>query len=117
MPQATRRGLGLLAAAAAGTLPPRVAAALAPVAARPDRPVRAVVPLGPGGTVDILIRVLAPHFPALGNGQPLVVENRPGAGGTIGAAQVAQAKPDGATFLMAELASAALAWTLPRPAL
>jgi tripartite-type tricarboxylate transporter receptor subunit TctC len=114
MPQATRRGLGLLAAAAAGTLPPHVAAALAPAIAWPDRPVRAVVPFGPGGAIDILIRVLAPHFPAEANNQPLVVENRPGAGGTIGAALVAGARPDGYTLLMAELASAALAHELYR---
>jgi tripartite-type tricarboxylate transporter receptor subunit TctC len=113
MPQATRRGLGLLAAAA-GTLLPRVAAAQAPAATWPDRPVRAVVPFGPGGAIDILIRLLAPHFPAEANGQSLVVENRPGAGGTIGAAQVAQARPDGYTLLMAELASAALAHELYR---
>lgn len=102
----TRRSLGALAAMA----PLHRARAQA----WPDRPVRAVVPFGPGGAIDILIRVMAPHFPALANGQSLLVENRPGAGGTIGAAAVAQARPDGGTFLMAELGSAVLAHELYR---
>ncbi|MCA3326259.1 MAG: tripartite tricarboxylate transporter substrate binding protein [Roseomonas sp.] len=80
----------------------------------PDRPVRVVVPFGPGGAIDILIRILAPHFPAYGNGQPIIVDNRPGAGGTIGAAHVAQARADGSTLLMGELASGALAHELYR---
>lgn len=80
----------------------------------PDRPVRVVVPFGPGGAIDILIRILAPHFPPLGNGQNIIVDNRPGAGGTIGATHVAQARPDGSTLLMAELASGALAHELYR---
>ena len=112
----TRRGLGTLAALAPVLPTGRAAAQAAPATATawPDRPVRAVVPFGPGGAIDILIRILAPHFPAQSNGQGLVVENRPGAGGTIGAAQVAQARPDGTTLLMAELASAALAHELYR---
>ncbi|MBX9700266.1 MAG: tripartite tricarboxylate transporter substrate binding protein [Acetobacteraceae bacterium] len=104
----TRRSLAVLAALAP------FAAARAQAPSWPDRTVRAMVPFGPGGAIDILIRVLAPHFPAQANGQSLVVENRPGAGGTIGAAQVAAARPDGTTLLMAELASAALAHELYR---
>ena len=80
----------------------------------PDRPVRVVVPFGPGGAIDVLIRILAPHFPPLGNGQNIIVDNRAGAGGTIGAAHVAQARPDGSTLLMGELASGALAHELYR---
>jgi tripartite-type tricarboxylate transporter receptor subunit TctC len=111
----TRRAFGPLLAAGAAALP-RAGRAQTPATASPwpDRPVRAVVPFGPGGAIDILIRLLAPHFPAQANGLPLVVENRPGAGGTIGTAHVAQARPDGATFLVAELASAALAHELYR---
>jgi len=101
----SRRALGALAFA------PAVARA---EAVWSDRPVRAVVPFGPGGAIDILARVMAPHLPAGANGQPLVVENRPGAGGTIGANVVAQAKPDGTTLLLAELGSAALAHELYR---
>jgi tripartite-type tricarboxylate transporter receptor subunit TctC len=110
----TRRAFGPLLAAGAAALPRAGRAQTPATAPWPDRPVRAVVPFGPGGAIDILIRLLAPHFPALANGQSLVVENRPGAGGTIGTAQVAQARPDGATFLVAELASAALAHELYR---
>jgi len=79
--------------------------ALAPFAAPagaqdlPPRPVRMVVPYAPGGTTDILARILAEHFQAE-FGQPLVVDLRPGAGGTIGTAQVAQAAPDGTTLVM-----------------
>jgi tripartite-type tricarboxylate transporter receptor subunit TctC len=104
----SRRGLAALAAlAVAGP-------ARAQPQPWPDRPVRAVVPFGPGGAIDILARVMAPYFPAEAGGQPLVVDNRPGAGGTIGATLVAQAKPDGTTLLMAELGATAIAHTLYR---
>lgn len=65
----------------------------------PPRPVRLVVPYAPGGTTDILARVLAEHFQAE-FGQPLVVDLRPGAGGTVGTAHVAQSPPDGTTLVM-----------------
>jgi tripartite-type tricarboxylate transporter receptor subunit TctC len=106
----TRRAAGLLASAV--LCPPGLASAQAE--SWPDRPVRVVVPFGPGGAIDILIRVMAPHFPSLANGQALVVENRGGAGGTIGAGLVARARPDGYTLLMAEQASAALGHELYR---
>ena len=55
----------------------------------PDRPVKLVVTVGPGGAADTLARNLSNGFAAFANGQPLVVENRPGAGGTIAASMVA----------------------------
>ena len=110
----TRRAVALHAAALSAAVVTPCSAARAQTSAWPDRPVRVVVPFGPGGAIDILIRILAPHFPSLGNGQPIIVDNRPGAGGTIGAAHVAQARPDGSTFLMGELASGALAHELYR---
>ena len=64
----------------------------------PSRPLRAIVPVGAGSTTDIIPRVV---FEELGPmlGQPIVVENRAGAGGTIGTAFVARADPDGYVFL------------------
>ncbi|HZQ75444.1 MAG TPA: tripartite tricarboxylate transporter substrate binding protein [Burkholderiales bacterium] len=66
----------------------------------PDKPVRFVVGLAPGGATDIMARTLAP---ALGEelGQPAVIDNRPGAAGSIGAALVAKAPPDGYTLFIA----------------
>ena len=65
----------------------------------PAKPIRLVVPLAPGGPSDLLARTMAQQLtPALG--QPIVVDNRPGAGTTLGADIVAKAKPDGYTLLM-----------------
>lgn len=70
----------------------------APAADFPSRPIRLVVPFPAGGTADMLPRILAdkirPRFP-----EGVVVENKPGAGGNIGAEQVAKAEPDGHTLL------------------
>ena len=72
----------------------------------PSKPIHAVVPFGAGSTIDVLGRiVLDPLSAALG--QPIVVENRGGAGGTIGSAYVANAAPDGYTILITASAHSA----------
>lgn len=107
----SRRRFGCLATAfGLGAAAARRASAQAP--AWPDRTVRAIVPFGPGGAPDILARIMARHFPAQSRGQQLIVENRSGAGGTIGAAYVAQSRTDGLTLLMAEQGAGALAHEL-----
>ena len=65
----------------------------------PDRPIRLVVGFPPGGATDILARILSQHMPE-SIGQPVVVDNRGGASGTIAAAMVAKAAPDGYTIMM-----------------
>lgn len=90
----TRRGaLQLLAAGAA-------ALALPAFAQWPDRPIRIVVTFPPGGSSDILARVMGEQL-ARRLGQAVVIDNKPGAGGTIGGAQVAAAAPDGYTLMLA----------------
>jgi len=65
----------------------------------PSRPIRLVVPFPAGGATDLLARAIAQGV-GNGFGQPIVVDNRPGAGGTLGSAEVAKAQPDGHTLLM-----------------
>lgn len=90
-----RFSTGLLACAVA-SLGARAHASTSPF---PSRPVRLVVPFAAGGGTDIMARLLAKAM-AQELGQPVVVENRAGAGGGLGSAQVARAAPDGYTVLM-----------------
>ena len=71
----------------------------------PGKPVRIVVPFAPGGGADVVTRVLSPRMSEF-LGQPVVVENRAGAGGNIGAEAVAKAPADGYTVLVATAAQA-----------
>ena len=64
----------------------------------PNKPIRVVVPSPAGGPPDLVMRMLLPHYSAQ-LGQPLVLDNRAGAGGVVGSATVAKAAPDGYTWL------------------
>jgi len=77
----------------------------------PSRPIHLIVGFPPGGTADILARLTGSMIQER-LGQPIVVENRPGAGSTIGTADVAKAKPDGYTLLMAGTGAMAISPTL-----
>jgi tripartite-type tricarboxylate transporter receptor subunit TctC len=65
----------------------------------PNKPIKLVVPFAPGGTTTILARLMAERM-GQGLGQPMVVENKPGAGGNVGMDAVAKSASDGYTLLM-----------------
>ena len=94
----------LFAAAFAGLL-----VLLSPAHAQnwPQRQVTIVVPFGAGGSADLLARILATHMQVKYN-VPVVVENRAGAGGSIGTGYVAKAAPDGYTLLLGTVSSIAV---------
>ena len=93
---ARRRRL-LLAAAAIPATP--LSSSLARAQSWPSRPIRIVCPFPPGGLTDLYSRAIGEHLQQ-NLGQPVLVENRPGAGGLIGGEMVAKAPPDGHTFLV-----------------
>jgi len=76
-------------------------------AAWPEKPVKIIVPFAPGGATDVVARALGQRL-SQAWGQPVVIENRTGAGGNIGADLVAKAPPDGYTLLMASPAEVAI---------
>jgi tripartite-type tricarboxylate transporter receptor subunit TctC len=96
MKKSVMAALLLCAAATAGAQP-----------SYPGRPIRLIVPYPPGGNVDITARIVGP---VLGEivGQTIVVDNRSGAGGNVGAGMVAKAAPDGYTLLMGSSAPLAI---------
>lgn len=85
-----------------------VAAALAAsvtfAQAYPSKPIKLIIPFAPGGTTDIVARIVAAKMTPL-MGQPVIVENRGGAGGSIGAAEIAKAAPDGYTIGMGSVST------------
>lgn len=91
-----------LLAAACGALG-RPAFAQAPA----GKPLRLIVPFTPGGSTDILARAIAPKL-QLALGQTVVIDNKPGAGGSLGAAEAARAEPDGHTLLMGHIGTLAV---------
>lgn len=97
---------GLIGLTAAGLLSPAVLRAQ--TGPWPNRAIRLIVPFGTGGGTDITVRLLAPKLSAL-LGQSIVVENKPGAGSTLGTNFVAKSPPDGYTFVLATLSSTGVA--------
>jgi tripartite-type tricarboxylate transporter receptor subunit TctC len=96
----TRRRLVGLAAASA--LAPAISSRVAHGQSWPNRVIKLVAPFPPGGGTDVVARILTNRLSEVW-GQQVIVENKPGAGGNIGAEQVARAEPDGYTILIAAL--------------
>jgi tripartite-type tricarboxylate transporter receptor subunit TctC len=88
-------------------------AATAALAQYPNKPIKLVVPYSPGGATDVIGRVLAQHL-AAPLGQQVIVENKAGAGGNLGAESVAKAPPDGYTLLMGAMTSHSIMATLEK---
>ena len=100
---------GIAAAAVALMAAPGIAQA--PASNWPNKPIRYIVNFAPGGTTDILARTIGEKLGAA-LGQPIVVENKPGQGGSIGAAELARAAPDGYTIGAGTISSHAINATL-----
>ncbi|MDA8443555.1 Bug family tripartite tricarboxylate transporter substrate binding protein [Paracidovorax valerianellae] len=105
-PSRTRRTL-LCTAAAAAVLGLATGPLAAQEAAFPAKPIRFVVPYAPGGTTDLVARTVGAHM-AQTLGQPVIIDNRAGAGGNIGMDAVAKAAPDGYTVGMGAISTNAL---------
>lgn len=101
-------GRRIILAGMAGAL---AAPSLARAQAFPTRPLRLVVPFPPAGTTDIAGRIMAERLSAR-IGQPVIVENRAGATGNLGADMVARSEPDGYTLLMCTISTASINYSL-----
>ena len=86
-----------------------LAASLAQAQAWPSRPVKLVVPFSPGGFTDVVARILGQKLTE-SLGQPVIIENKPGAGSTIGSDYVAKSKPDGYTLVMVSTTQVSSPW-------
>jgi len=106
-----RRILIHCAAAAAVALIAAPGIAQTAVSTWPNKPIRYIVPFAPGGTTDILARTIGERLGAA-LGQPIIVDNKPGQGGSIGAAELARAAPDGYTIGGGTISSHAINATL-----
>src|SRR6186713_1795570 len=103
-----RRHFLVLLAASASLIPATLFAQTpGPSGAWPSKPVRIVVPFAPGGTTDILARALAPEL-GKAFGQTFIIDNKPGAGGNLGADLVAKSPADGYTLLMGTVGTQAI---------
>src|SRR6267378_4098499 len=101
-PSSSRRGGAKRRGGVAALLLAALIATAAHAQTYPSRPVRLIVPFPPGGSTDILSRALGQKL-AEGLGQPVLIDNRPGAGGSIGSEAAAKAAPDGYTLVMGQL--------------
>jgi tripartite-type tricarboxylate transporter receptor subunit TctC len=93
-----------LSAAAAGLVLPALPRAASAQGQWPDRPIRVIVPFGAGTSTDIMTRLVTPRM-SQELGQPIVIENRAGAGGIVGSEAVAKSPPDGYNLCMGSIAS------------
>jgi tripartite-type tricarboxylate transporter receptor subunit TctC len=105
LPSPGRRGA--LAALAGLCAAPLATTAWAASSAWPSRTIRLVVPYPPGGSSDIIARAISQQV-SQALGQPVIVDNRPGANGNLGADQVAKSAPDGYTWLLCDLGALAI---------
>jgi len=96
-------------AAGAAAIP--VASRIASAQAYPARPILLIVPFPPGGSTDVAARLVAEHMSRT-LGQPIVVQNVAGAGGTVGSTRAMRATPDGHTILMGQMGTHAAAVAL-----
>ena len=104
----TSRRAPLYAVAMFGALLAIAAAPPSRAQTYPDKPIKMVVPFPPGGPIDTMARLIAAHM-STNLGQQVVIENRPGAGSTIGSKAVASAEPDGYTLLFGSSGSLGVA--------
>ncbi|MBV9192354.1 MAG: tripartite tricarboxylate transporter substrate binding protein [Betaproteobacteria bacterium] len=91
-----------------------MASSVAAAQSYPTKPIRVVVPFAPGGPVDVVARLVQPKMQDL-LGQPLIIENKAGAGGNLGVSQVARSPADGYTVLMTSSSFAVNATLTPDP--